>query len=223
VIVISVHVPKCAGDALRLALENAVGRANICYDYEESPFNPTKPVNTDPNYFSRFHAGSYDFLNGKRLVHGHFHISKYKALAPATRIVVLREPVERLISHYFFWKHHPRKNHPLHDYMLDANLSLEEFAEIPSVRRFYSGVFFKNVDMETFDAIGKFSEIPAFLSAFQHLNGLTLTLPVANANPESNYSALKKDLLNDTKRMNHLHSLFSEDTEFYQRWAGKGC
>jgi len=222
-IIISVHVPKCAGESFGEALEDAFGPADMYYDYDDSPFNPTKPVNTDPNYFQSFDKNSYGFLRGKRVVHGHFHPNKYKALSPALRVTVLREPVERLISHYFFWKHHPRHHHPLHDYMLDHQLSLEAFAEIPSVKHFYSGVFFKDVDMNIFDAVGKFGDMEKFLSTFFQRTQHHLVLPVTNANPQNNYSHLKNEILNDTKRIECLRALLSEDTAFYEHWAGKGC
>ena len=217
--IISVHVPKCAGTSLRAAFDQQFGAANIYYDYNDSPFNPTKPVNTDPHYFDSFQENSYGFLNDKKLVHGHFHPNKYRALKNALHVTILREPVDRVISHYFHWKLMPRHNHPLHDYFLDHQLSLQAFAQLPAVQNFYSGIFFKEVDMQRFDAIGNYADMGTFLKRFKQLSGHTLSVPQINLNPEHNYSALKTEILSDATLIKNLRTIFARDTAFYERWT----
>jgi hypothetical protein len=221
-IIISLHVPKCAGDSLRVTLQKTYGDGAVM-DYGDSPFNPSKPVNTDPDYFKKLDKNAFGFLKDKRLVHGHFHPNKYRALDGALRITVLRDPVDRLISHYFFWKYYPPKDHPLRQYLFEHQLSLEAFAEIPMVRRFYSGVFFKDVDMTRFNIIGSVSYMSYFYDSFAKLTGTSLELPFVNTNPYNNYRELKKTIVDDPKRMNYLRSLFADDIAFYERWAGTGC
>src|SRR6185437_16889602 len=93
-------------------------------------------------------------LNGRKVVHGHFNIRKYKGVSARWRVTFLREPIDRALSHYFFWMKYPRHGHRLHDYVLDNQLGFLEFARLPMIRRFYSAVFFDGVDMGHFSFIG---------------------------------------------------------------------
>lgn len=223
-IIISVHVPKCAGRSLRAVFEKHFSPQQIYNDYDDSPFHPGKAVNTDPDYFERFRdPQALAFTDGKRVVHGHFHPNKYAPLAPALRITLLRDPVERLISHYFFWQHFPRHNHPLHDYMLDHNLTLAGFAELEPVRHFYTGVFFRDVPMEQFNLIGSVETNGAFLTRLSQLVERPFSLPVVNVNSQNRYAMMKSDLMANAKHMARLRQLLQDDIAFYEKWAGHGC
>src|SRR5882757_7508321 len=102
---ISLHVPKCAGSALLEALKGIYGEENFYLDYEDQVIRPASPVNMDPEGYVRyFKTLREQKLAGKRVVHGHFYLPKYADLKDALRITVLRDPVDRLISHYFYWK-----------------------------------------------------------------------------------------------------------------------
>jgi hypothetical protein len=132
-----VHVPKCAGISLRHAFENAFGSDRLYQDYDDRPIDPASPINLDPEgFYERMAKRGNDFLAGKKVIHGHFNIRKYANLSARQRVTFFREPVDRTISHYFFWRETARHGHQLHDYVLDNRLTLEEFARLPMIRGF---------------------------------------------------------------------------------------
>ncbi len=92
--IVSIHVPKCAGGSVFSVLKKVYGDAMMMdktmsqskNHYEATPF----PTN-------------WNRIQTYRVIHGHFHIEKYKALNPRF-ITFMRHPVERLISHYSYIK-----------------------------------------------------------------------------------------------------------------------
>lgn len=216
--VISVHVPKCAGTSLRLFLESSFGHDAVYQDYGDRPADPASPMNLDPDgFFGKFSSTNYEFLSGKRAVHGHFNPLKYKNARARLRITFLRDPVERAVSHYFFWKELPRHGHTLHDYFLDHDLGIEEFARLPVLRRFYSGVFFGGVDMASFDLIGFHDRLEEGLGWLQRSCGMQATLPRENANSDPAYQRRLASMMADAKLTAKLRDILREDLDFYER------
>ena len=215
---ISVHVPKCAGSSFKQTLLHAYGADAIRWDYGDRPADPSAPMNLDPDgFFARHWSSGYPQLAGKRVVHGHFHVGKYRA-APdrPLRIVFLRHPVERTISNYRFWLQFPRHGHALHDYVLDNQLTLVEFAKLPSMRHFYERVFFAGIERSVFDFVGT---VEALESDMRRLAGiLNLELPAfrENVGPQAD-AAAPPDPARD-----ELADVLSDDIRFYSEWAGRG-
>ncbi len=68
-------------------------------------------------------------------MHGHFIATKYWHRYPdAHYIAWFREPVERLASHYHYWKRNPDPQHPVCRRLIEEDLSLEAFAALPEMR-----------------------------------------------------------------------------------------
>jgi hypothetical protein len=220
---ISMHLPKAAGSSLRDMLLAHFGENDIHLDYNDNPADPRTMFHIDPVGFDIACSSGADLeLDGKRAVHGHFHPNKYMTIGGAKRVTFLREPVSRLLSHYFFWQALPeppaRSGSPLHTYMLRHRLSILEFAKLPIIQRFMTGVFFKGVDMTAFDFIGRqenFSSDFEYLSRLINLSGGTDVR--INDNPTTGYQdVVKQDVLDK------LGSILAEDIDFYKRWAGYG-
>ena len=110
---ISVHIPKTAGSSFSILLRRIYG-ARLVLDY----------------------GGEVTGLDSAEVVHGHFSASKYLEQFPDAKVIIwLRHPVERVISYYFYWLRAKRHGNPHHDYFLDNNLSLLEFANFPPLRK----------------------------------------------------------------------------------------
>jgi hypothetical protein len=221
--VISVHVPKSAGTALRRAMIEVWGRQRILFDYDDRPLDPASAMHVDPDGFrERVAASLPTALAGKRIVHGHFNPWKYAGLAAGARwITFLRDPVRRTISHYYFWRERPRSGNNLHAYMLDQDLSVFEFARLPFIRRFYTDVFFGGVDLDTFDIVGLHETFDADLKRVERLLGTPLPVRAdQNATTATVYRAEREALLADPKAMARLRDLLRDDLRFYDRFAG---
>lgn len=85
------HIPKTGGTAFRTALEEIFGRDNVT-----------------PHLEGRSEIWAIQRFSGVRLISGHF-----LSLVPGEdrrfgrfRLTLLRHPVDRAISEYFYWRHH---------------------------------------------------------------------------------------------------------------------
>jgi hypothetical protein len=210
---ISVHVSKCAGSSFLRALREAYGAQCVFADYSDRPGDPAAPMNLDP---AGFVAADHRLPMGIRAVHGHFHVDKYRSYPDSVpRVAFLRHPVERTLSHYHYWMQLPSVGHRLHDYVLARQLDLVAFARLPFIRRFYSGVMFRDVWMERFHFIGHFEMIRGDVEELGRLLGRTLELGTENAGAPRDELALATRV--------ELEEILREDIDFYRRWAGWRC
>ncbi|MGA1058116.1 MAG: hypothetical protein ACO3Y3_10515 [Phycisphaerales bacterium] len=96
-ITLFMHIPKCAGTTLRVQLERAIG------------FPRFRPI-----YPPRMHGVSLESLAGEiddrcEVAYGHFWHGLHRHLdRPARAMTVLRDPLELILSQYFFAKYRLR-------------------------------------------------------------------------------------------------------------------
>jgi hypothetical protein len=108
---ISIHIPKTAGVSFQHLLREIYGEGLVT-DY-----------------------GAGQDLSAARVVHGHFPLGRYRPSYPETPVVTwLRDPVERIISYYFYWLHAAPHGNPNHDRFLAERPSLVEFAGQPAMQ-----------------------------------------------------------------------------------------
>jgi hypothetical protein len=92
--IVSIHIPKAAGTSFRKILENLFGSSNIA------------PPRIIPSGSSKDEGEA--FLKGPwRVCHNHWAIDAVKEWGEVDIISILREPVERYLSYYNFWKSMP--------------------------------------------------------------------------------------------------------------------
>ncbi len=220
-LLVSVHVPKTAGIALRAALTQAWPSHRVFLDYADRPLDPAAAMHIDPDGFrERWQRMLPDILAGYDVAHGHFNPAKYAGVPNARWITFVREPVRRLVSHYYFWRAWPRSGNRLHEYMLDNALSLYEFARLPCMRRVYTGVFFAGVDVDRFDFVGAQERFDADVARLERLLGRALPMPDrTNETQSTEYDAAVADILDNPKQVRALEDLLADDLRFYARYA----
>jgi hypothetical protein len=85
-----VHLPKTGGTTLHHHFSAHFRPEEIC-----------------PERFSNLQSYSPDELMRWRFFSGHFNADEIKRIpGPVYTVTVLRNPIERLLSHYYFWKRH---------------------------------------------------------------------------------------------------------------------
>jgi hypothetical protein len=214
---ISVHVPKCAGTSFQQALDRAYTPEAIFYDYTDRPGDPASPMHLDPEGFLRRQRDEVPkVIAGKKVAHGHLYIRKYDGIKAAHRITFLRHPVDRAISQYFYWLKLARHGHKLHDYFLDNQLSLLEFARLPLVRYLYTRAYFREVDMGIFDFIGSYENIEQNVQKLGTLLGKDLRLERVNVNRSSSYEQRQREIQSDKTTLDQLRASLAEDVAFYE-------
>jgi hypothetical protein len=113
VLIIFLHVPRTAGTTLRQILERQYAPGSILHLYESdfgeelASIPPSQP-------------------DSPRVVMGHFYFGAHAFVPkPSSYITLLRDPVERVISHYYYARQAP--THYFHDSA--RRLGLKEYVE----------------------------------------------------------------------------------------------
>ena len=138
---ISVHLPKTAGSSFGASLEEVFGE-RLLRDYGDAPLHTSPLIRKTRAALANLHALSRR-LAVVDCIHGHFLPFKYQALR-ATRAVCfitwMRDPVERLGSHYHFWQrsYDPGTAPLLHRRVVEEQWSFERFARSPELRDTYA-------------------------------------------------------------------------------------
>lgn len=185
---VSLHLPKTAGTSLRQAISDHFGK-----DLYEDYGNPPMQMRRGPRELQALVSGlaaRFKAQNAPRAVHGHFMPLKYRLALPAseTRYVTwLRDPVERALSHFHFWKRDyvgDDPAQPLRNRMLREDWSLERFCLGPEMRDVYAQYLW-GFAPEWFEFIGITEHYDADLAEFtaRYLPGQAAADPML-VNPE---------------------------------------
>ena len=104
---LSIHIPKAAGNAVRRLLVDRYG-AGVRFLYHD--FRP------DVDY-----GRTLERRGPVGAVHGHVPLAPLRERYPEARTMVwLRHPVARVVSYAWFWRRQRRHGNPNHDRFLDA-------------------------------------------------------------------------------------------------------
>ncbi len=220
---IFVHVPKAGGSSLLAAVEEHFLPDRVLRDYDDRPNDPTSPMNLDPyGFLEQAQHRNETTLSGKAAVFGHFWIKKYDDVGADRRAVILREPISRAVSHYFYWQS-VAFDHPLRNYVIANDLSFLQFARLPRVNSLYTRIYFRDVDMGRFDFIGNHDRLMRDWSGTLSALGLEQAPPLrelnATAEHDPEYAAKRSQILCDTGLMAQLRDIFAADLRFYERYA----
>ncbi|MFU8764850.1 MAG: hypothetical protein ACNA7T_10020, partial [Haliea sp.] len=136
-------MPKTAGLSFRATLERHYG-TGFRHDYADYPLaSPLPQRHAAALEFSlAADAAAYAAVD---CIHGHFLPIKYLLLADSLdcRFVTwLREPVQRLVSHYYYWQRSydpaAEDTSSLHRRVVEEGWTLEQFCLAPELRNVYS-------------------------------------------------------------------------------------
>lgn len=216
---IAVHVSKTAGASFRLWLEGVYGAENIFRDYVDKLTDPSSPMHRDRACFLA-EAARRPAPPGKNVIYGHFWIKKYEHL-PGQRIAFLREPIDRAMSHYFFWKKLTPPRHSFHEQVKAPDFSFERFIAHPFIARFYTGLWFADVRMKDFTFIGDFARHESEMDRLERVLGRSGPRVAKNANPHAGYAEQRTRLIEDSRLMAKARELMADDIRFYERHAGR--
>jgi len=155
-IMISLHMPKTAGSSFGLALKREFAQGYL-EDYKDRPLQARSlPRVSRALAHSGVNIIGMGVNQSTTCIHGHFLPAKYRFLRrPAQFVTWLRDPVERLASHYHYWQrsYEPESALPLHAKVVEENWSFERFYNAPQLRNLY-GKFLWSFPITRFSFIG---------------------------------------------------------------------
>lgn len=214
---ISVHIPKTAGVTFRTLLRTVYGPSAVHLDYADRVLDPASAFQTDfEGWQTATHAQADRLPPETRVIHGHFSAIKYRDLFPeAKRVVWLRDPVARLVSHYHYWRNLPPTPHTLHRRMLDDALSLLEFARLEPMQNIVSRIFLRGYGVADFAFVGIQEDFTAEVRRLATLLGWPSDLQIGeeNRNPRPDY---QDDPLDESAHA-EITRLNAEDIALYRQ------
>ena len=212
--IISLHTPKAGGSSFKKFLEEEFNNSLIT-DYTDKPINKSvkeriQDVKIKRRKLKYFYKLYYRSI-GVECIHGHFLPYGYDVYLnnPKVKFITwLRDPLERLASHYFYWfrSYNKNKSGNLHKKVVENNWSFEEFAFSMEMKNFYDQ-FLYNFPIENFDFIGitEFFEHDLKYFSEKYLNKKIDHIPNTNINKNKTGEYYKDPVL--TNELRDFHSI----------------
>ena len=197
--IISVHVPKCAGTSFRHALREYYGDG-LWLNYG--------------TIFSREQFRAELIPAGTLCIHGHFFADAFDDLRQERRLITwVRHPVDRLVSNYYHFLRSPDMRDDCCRALYEKKLNLRQFAELDWMRN-EATRYLANKSVADFAFIGiaeRFNEsLRVFVEKFSCPS--EVAAPFVNINPERttpNYDLTKEDY-------QYILELNANDLTWYQ-------
>lgn len=216
-LMISVHLPKTAGVSFRTSLAEHFGH-QLLQDYADRPVN-TPPVLRHQQALQAALDNTERDFSQAACIHGHFLPLKYLSVASryqARFITWMRDPIERLVSHYYYWQqtYQPATAMTLHRRVVEEGWTLDRFCLSEELRNTYAQ-FLWGFPLAYFEFIGiteHYSEDLAYFSRV-FLNG-TQALKTQQLNVGTNKT---KSAPLDAGLRREAEAWHAQDVQIYRR------
>lgn len=126
--ILSLHVPKAAGNSFRGLLEREFAE-RLMLDYGDwAGFNVPEAIERCNMRMLRMRSRRDELLEKYDAIHGHFVADKYVGLFPAGKFVAFfRDPYQQALSHYCFLLRNPQREHPEEKIFHEARMTLHDY------------------------------------------------------------------------------------------------
>lgn len=202
-----IHFPKAGGSSIRSQLmEHFAEKAFADYDHDPIGGNDVITKAVPPH--------------DTECVFGHLHPGRYADWADRM-FTILREPVENLLSIYFFWLDFPVSENPIHKKFVTEKPSVLEFAEHYPIRYLMTRHYFRNFDMNRFDFIGFNDLRTESLEKISLLAENELKASVHINKTGEQHRQSRQEIMAHKKVLSDLRSFLKNDIEFYEKLRAK--
>lgn len=213
---ISVHLGKTAGTTFVKSLEQHF-QGNILYDNSDAPIN-TPRIQRNSCALLKCAATFLKPAIQVGCIHGHLMPLKYRLYATKYNVKFvtwMRDPVERLASHYHHWMRDGESPYalPLHKKVFQEQWSLEKFCFSHEIKNYYSQ-FLWMFPINHFDFIGITEYFEDDFNFFcRHFIGNEIMIHSSNINPRKCQNSYF-DCPDLVKRIQNYHS---QDVALYNK------
>lgn len=206
--ILFVHMPKCAGISIRSIIEDVFPDKKVIFENSSLLAMPrTQQMLTLKTYQTP------QPIKENSIVFGHIFPAKY--IGPNTNdvalVTFLRNPLDRLISHYNFWKNSTYPKHRVWVKLKENDWSFYEFAMSEEMRNFYSQ-YFVNIPVSRFNFIGVYEQLDKSWARFcKAMHGIPIGLPHINRTEKK---WITKEEITSLAR-SEIEDFHSEDYKIY--------
>lgn len=126
--ILSLHVPKAAGNSFRELLQKEF-RDRLLLDYGDwAGFNVPDAIERCRIRTQAMRSRRRELLRDFDIIHGHFVADKYLGLFPIEDFVAFfRDPYQQAVSHYSFLLRNPQRDHLEEKMFHEAGMTLHEY------------------------------------------------------------------------------------------------
>jgi len=182
-VILSLHVPKAAGNSLREMLhreygERFMGDYGDWSGFDTPAANARRAVRT-----AAMRARAAELQEKYDVIHGHFHADKYTGLFEREDFVAFfRDPYQQAMAHYFFLLRNPQRDHPEERQFFEERMTLLDYLSWDAFRNQQSQ-YLGSVPLEDFTLVGLSSQFARGLALYGAIFGRNLgTQRYANVN-----------------------------------------
>jgi len=173
-VILSLHVPKAAGNSLRELLhveygERFMGDYGDWSGFDTPEANARRAVRT-----AAMRARSAELEAKYDVIHGHFHADKYAGLFGSEQFVAFfREPYQQALAHYYFLQRNPQRDHPEERIFHENRMTLLDYL---SWDAFYDqqSQYLGAIPLEDFTMVGLSNQFARGLTLFNATFGSSL-------------------------------------------------
>ena len=164
--ILSLHVPKAAGNSLRELLqveygERFMGDYGDWSGFDTPEANARRAVRT-----AAMRARAAELQANYDIIHGHFHADKYLGLFEREQFVAFfRDPYQQAMAHFFFLLRNPQRNHPEERIFHENRMTLLDYLSWDAFRNQQSQ-YLGSVAIEDFAMVGLSSQFARGLALF---------------------------------------------------------
>jgi hypothetical protein len=211
---LSIHVPKAAGNSFREALQASYGD-RFMKDYGDwAGFDNPEANSRRQLREQAMRARRGEIQEKYDVIHGHFIADKYLGLFPNERFIAFfRDPFQQALAHYYFLLRNPQRDHPEETIFHEAKMSLHEYLEWDAFRN-HQSQFLGSLSIDDLAFVGLSERYPKSLEIFRIIFGRDLGAEqFANVNTERAGGEYEID--NDAREL--VKKYRGADIELYER------
>jgi hypothetical protein len=228
-LLVSVHIPKTAGTSLMSEIKRGVF-GNYIFD------NVDRPTSMRLQYkvrrlFTRLKVrkNRERLLQEYGVIHGHFLVRKYVFLYPfANYLTFMREPVSRVLSHYYYFKHIASKNptsvsrNPDIMRVARGDIDLVEFARLYSMVNLYQ-LFVGGLPLDKFTLIGITERYTESIALLNHIFNTAIEPRHEHRTDYTQYAAEYTEFLPELRAANRENfRIYDAAVRIFEQRLSKG-